>query len=198
MEKKGLVVWMTGLSGAGKSTLARRLARELLTLGHPVEILDGDEVRESLSKGLGFSKEDRDTNVRRIGFVARLLARNGIVVLASAISPYRQSRDDVRRSIEKDNIAFVEVFLHCPIEELVERDTKGLYKQALAGTLKNFTGISDPYQEPLAPESVVDSSVQSVDESAAQLISYLTRIGFIDREAVLHGVEPEPDLVPAV
>jgi adenylyl-sulfate kinase len=192
MEKKGVVIWMTGLSGAGKSTLARRVA-ELWNDAYSVEILDGDEVRESLSKGLGFSKEDRDTNVKRIGFVARLLARNGIVVLASAISPYRQSRDDVRRSIEEDGVRFVEVFVRCPIQELVTRDTKGLYKLALAGQLKNFTGISDPYEEPLSPEIVVDTSLESVDESAEAVISHLAEIGFIEP----NFAELESDLVPA-
>src|SRR5438128_3329951 len=145
LHNKGLVIWLTGLSGAGKTTLARSLSRQLTEAGHRVETLDGDEVRENLSRGLGFSKEDRDTNVRRIGFVARLLARNGVIVLASAISPYRQSRDDVRQSIESDAANFVEVFVRAPLSVLVERDVKGLYKKAMAGEIKNFTGVSDPY-----------------------------------------------------
>jgi adenylyl-sulfate kinase len=171
--QKGLVIWLTGLSGAGKTTLARALEQKLLTAGFRVELLDGDQVRESLSRGLGFSKEDRDTNVRRIGFVARLLARNGVVVLASLISPYQQSRDDVRHAVESDGVRFVEVFVRCPIEVLIKRDVKGLYKKALVGEIKNFTGISDPYEEPLAPEVVVDSSAESVEQSASRVFKYL-------------------------
>ena len=190
MRKQGLVIWLTGLSGAGKTTLARALTQKFLEEGLRVEVLDGDEVRENLSKGLGFSKEDRDTNVRRIGFVARLLARNGIVVLASAISPYRQSRDDVRSSIESDGARFVEVFVRCPIESLVERDVKGLYRKALAGEIKNFTGISDPYEEPLSPECLVDSSTQSVDESADVILAHLSGIGFLRDDAL----QPHPSV----
>ena len=173
----GTVIWLTGLSGAGKTTLALALKNELTAAGHRVETLDGDEVRENLSRGLGFSKEDRDTNVRRIGFVARLLARNGVIVLASAISPYRQSRDDVRQSVESDGARFVEVFVRAPLSVLVERDVKGLYKKALAGEIKNFTGVSDPYEAPLAPDVLVDSSVETVEESAARLLDHLLETG---------------------
>ena len=174
---KGIVIWLTGLSGAGKTTLASALKHELIAAGHRIETLDGDEVRENLSRGLGFSKEDRDTNVRRIGFVARLLARNGVIVLASAISPYRQSRDDARQSVESDGARFVEVFVRAPLSVLVERDVKGLYKKALAGEIKNFTGVSDPYEDPLAPDVIVDSSVEPVEESAARVLDHLLESG---------------------
>src|SRR5215813_5378457 len=167
----GLVVWFTGLSGAGKTTLARSLSGELKAAGRRVETLDGDEVRENLSYGLGFSREDRETNVRRIGFVARLLARNRVVVLGAAISPYRQSRDDVRRAIESDGIRFLEVFVRCPLGTLIERDVKGLYAKALAGEVKHFTGISDPYEEPLSPDIVVDSSLETVTESTDRILA---------------------------
>jgi adenylylsulfate kinase len=173
-DSKGLVIWLTGLSGAGKTTLARALRQELLQTGSLVELLDGDEVRENLSHGLGFSKEDRDRNVRRIGFVARLLARNGIAVLVSAISPYRQSRDDARRLIESDGVRFLEVFVRCPLEVLINRDVKGLYKKALAGEARSFTGISDPYEPPLAPDCIVDSSTETIEQSLSQILS---RIG---------------------
>ncbi|HWN99161.1 MAG TPA: adenylyl-sulfate kinase [Blastocatellia bacterium] len=182
-QKTGLVVWLTGLSGAGKSTLACSLSERLSTTGHRVEVLDGDEVRENLSRGLGFSKEDRDTNVRRIGFVARLLARNAVVVLVAAISPYRQSRDDVRRLVEDEGIRFIEACVRCPIDKLVERDVKGLYEKALAGEIANFTGISDPYEEPVFPEVVVDSSVESVDQSAAKILSLILEAESLLRES---------------
>jgi len=172
---RGMVIWFTGLSGAGKTALSRSVSLQLTAGGNKVEILDGDEVRESLSRGLGFCREDRDENVRRIGFVARLLARNGVVVLVSAISPYRQSRDDVRRAVERDELPFVEVLIRAPIDVLIERDPKGLYKKALAGEIRNFTGISDPYEEPESPGLVVDSSSESVGESTARLMSFLRR-----------------------
>jgi adenylyl-sulfate kinase len=176
---QGFTLWFTGLSGAGKSTLAERLAPELRKRGHRVEILDGDEVRTNLSKGLGFSKEDRDINIRRIGYVAHLLARNGVVVITAAISPYRDVRDEVRRLHGK----FFEVFVRCTIDKLVERDVKGLYKKALAGEIKSFTGVSDPYEEPHTPELVVDSSVETVDESLAKLIGRLEQLGYINKGA---------------
>lgn len=170
-HNEGLVVWFTGLSGAGKTTLARSLSVQLKAAGRRVETLDGDEVRENLSYGLGFSREDRETNVRRIGFVARLLARNRVVVLGAAISPYRQSRDDVRRAIESDSIRFLEVFVRCPLGTLIERDVKGLYARALAGEVKHFTGISDPYEEPLSPDIIVDSSLETVAESSTRILT---------------------------
>ena len=192
MNSKGMVIWLTGLSGAGKTTLARAIRQELLQTGNLVELLDGDEVRENLSHGLGFSKEDRDRNVHRIGFVARLLARNGIAVLVSAISPYRQSRDDARRLIESDGVRFLEVFVRCPLEVLINRDVKGLYKKAIAGEVRSFTGISDPYEAPLAPDCIVDSSTESVEQSLSQVLSRIgeslppsSRVALEQGEAVL-------------
>lgn len=188
MGNKGLVIWLTGLSGAGKTTIARALRRELIAAGHRVETLDGDEVRENLSRGLGFSKADRDTNVRRIGFVARLLARNGVIVLASAISPYQQSRDDVRHAVTRDGARFVEVFVRCSLQVLIARDVKGLYKQALAGEIKNFTGVSDPYEPPLAPDVVIDSSSESIDESAALILSHILDSGALENSFVQSAI----------
>jgi adenylyl-sulfate kinase len=172
----GFVIWLTGLSGAGKTTLAQALSTRLTALGKRVETLDGDEVRENLSRGLGFSQQDRETNIRRIGFVARLLARNGVVVLGAAISPYRQSRGDVRQSIESEGLRFLEVFVRCPIETLIDRDVKGLYAKALSGEVKQFTGISDPYEKPLAPDIVVDTSKESVEESTAKILEHVLHV----------------------
>jgi len=174
---KGFTLWFTGMSGAGKSTLANLLADELRKRGHRVEVLDGDEIRTHLSKGLGFSKEDRDTNIRRIGYVARLLSRNGVIAISAAISPYRDVRDELRSQHER----FFEVYMHCTIEKLSERDVKGLYKKALAGEIKNFTGISDPYEPPVNPDLVLDSSKESVEESYKKLLSTLEEKGFINK-----------------
>jgi adenylyl-sulfate kinase len=182
-QNKGLVIWLTGLSGAGKTTLARSLSGQLAAAGLQVETLDGDEVRENLSRGLGFSQEDRNTNINRIGFVARLLARNGVVVLGAAISPYRQSRDDVRSRIEADDVRFIEVFVRCPLETLIQRDVKGLYAKALAGEIQHFTGVSDPYEEPLSPDITVDSSLESIDESAAKILAYVFDISGVSEQS---------------
>ena len=176
MAKNGFILWFTGLSGAGKSTLATHLTPILKAKGCRVEILDGDEVRTHLSKGLGFSKEDRDTNIRRIGFVANLLARNGVVAITAAISPYRDVRDEIRK---RTKAAFVEVYVEAPLDVLEERDTKGLYKKARAGIIKNFTGISDPYEAPTSPEVTVDTSKESIEESAAKILKYLESKGLL-------------------
>lgn len=181
--EQGFAVWFTGLSGAGKSTVAHRLESLLRERGLKVETLDGDVVRTHLSKGLGFSKEDRDTNIRRIGFVCNLLARNGVVAIAAAISPYREIRDEIRSDIGN----FVEVYVKCPIEVLKERDVKGLYAKALNGELPNFTGISDPYEEPLNPEVVLDTDTQTVDESLATLIARLEELGYLAPAGVRAG-----------
>src|ERR1700690_460511 len=176
---KGFTLWFTGMSGAGKSTLANLVADDLKARGHRVEVLDGDEIRTHLSKGLGFSKEDRDTNIRRIGYVARLLSRNGVIAISAAISPYRDVRDELRAQHER----FFEVFMHCTIEKLSERDVKGLYKKALAGEIKNFTGISDPYEAPINPDLVLDSATETVEQSLAKLVSKLEEVGYINRRA---------------
>jgi adenylyl-sulfate kinase len=165
MIHEGFAVWLTGLSGAGKSTLAEGLAAHLRERGAKVELLDGDIVRTNLSQGLGFSREDRDTNIRRIGFVTELLTRHGVIVIVAAISPYRDAREDVKRKIPN----FVEVHVDCSIEVLTARDTKGLYKRALAGELDNFTGVSDPYERPLDPSVVIHSDRESVDEALAKI-----------------------------
>ena len=165
-------MWFTGLSGAGKSTLAEALRRQL-SGGRRVEILDGDEVRTNLSKGLGFSKGDRDLNVRRIGFVARLLARNGVPTVTAAISPYAEVRQEVRRLAAEEGVPFVEVYVEAPLEVLVDRDAKGLYKQAIAGEIQHFTGVSDPYEPPVRPDVLVQSDREDVDESVAKIIQAL-------------------------
>lgn len=165
-------MWFTGLSGAGKSTLAAAL-REQLEGERPVEVLDGDDVRAYLSRDLGFSKEDRNVNIRRIGYVARLLARNGVVSITAAISPYSETRDEVRRLAAEEGTPFLEVFAHADLESLVRRDVKGLYGKALAGEIANFTGISDPYEAPENPDVVVRTDRESVEESMTKILSVL-------------------------
>lgn len=179
MSSPGFILWFTGLSGAGKSTLAQYIGPLIQERGTNVEILDGDEVRENLSKGLGFSKEDRDTNIRRIAYVANLLARNGVCSMTAAISPYREIRREARGMAEN----FVEVYVEAPLEVVEERDTKGLYKKARAGEIKNFTGISDPYEEPEQAEVTVHTGNESIEESAQKVLAYLEGAGLIAKAA---------------
>jgi adenylylsulfate kinase len=173
---RGFTLWFTGLSGSGKSTLAHAVESEFRARGHRVELLDGDVVRTHLSKGLGFSREDRDTNILRIGYVCSLLSRNGVIAISAAISPYRDVRDHVRAEIGD----FVEVYVNCPLEECIRRDVKGLYQQALDGQLRAFTGVSDPYEPPLAPEITIHTSEQSVAESVAHILAWLETRGYIE------------------
>lgn len=172
---KGFTLWFTGLSGSGKSTLAQEIEAVLLDRSVKVELLDGDEIRTHMSKGLGFSKEDRDTNIRRIGYVCKLLSRNGVAAISAAISPYREVRDEVRRQVQN----FVEVYVECSIEHLKERDPKGLYAKAIAGEIDNFTGISDPYEPPDKPEVVVDTERESVRESVEKIVRTLELMGLV-------------------
>lgn len=171
----GFTIWFTGLSGAGKSTLSALVEQELRARGRKVEVLDGDVVRTNLSKGLGFSKEDRDTNIRRIGWVCEVLTRNDVVAISAAISPYRSVRDELRERIGR----FVEVFVEVPLETAIERDTKGLYKKALAGELKGFTGIDDPYEAPTDPELVIHTAEETPEQSAARIIATLEELRYL-------------------
>ena len=170
MSDKGFTLWFTGLSGAGKSTISELVSTELISRGSRLEILDGDIVRANLSKGLGFSKEDRDTNIRRIAFVADLLSRNGTPVITAAISPYREIRDEAR---EMMGDRFIEVYIEASVDACAERDVKGLYAKAFSGEIKEFTGVSDPYEPPENPEVRLKTEEQEPAESAAQLITYL-------------------------
>ena len=176
---KGVTIWFTGLSGSGKSTIALILQKRLKALGRKVEILDGDVVRTNLSKGLGFSKEDRDTNIKRIGFVCHLLTRNDVIAISAAISPYREVRDYNRNLIGN----FVEVYTKCPLDECVKRDTKGLYKKAMAGEIKGFTGVDDPYEEPLQAEIVVETDKETADQSADRILNKLEELGYLGDRA---------------
>jgi adenylylsulfate kinase len=181
-EQKGFTVWFTGLSGSGKSTIAEMLFHEFQARGLKTEILDGDVVRQNLSKGLGFSKEDRDTNILRIGFVAELPTRNGVATICCPISPYRAARDHVRAAIGD----FVEVYVHATVDEIAaNRDPKGLYAKALAGEITGFTGVDDPYEEPENPELVVDTMVQTPLESLRSVLERLRELGYLDTADVL-------------
>jgi adenylyl-sulfate kinase len=175
MEQRGVTIWFTGMSGTGKTALAMPLEQELRRRGLKVERLDGDIVRQSLTRDLGFSKEDRDKNIERVTFVAKLLTRNGVAVLCSFISPYRAVRAMVREEVGN----FVEIYCHAPLEILVERDVKGLYKKAIAGEIKNFTGISDPYEPPENPDVVVDSGAETIEGSLDKILHKLEALGYL-------------------
>lgn len=174
-NQKGFVLWFTGLSGSGKTTVAVDLAEELIARGLKIERLDGDIVRESLTRDLGFSKEDRDKNIERVTFVSKLLSRNGVGVLASFISPYRETRAMVRR----ETTNFIEVFVYAPLDVCADRDVKGLYAKAFAGEIKEFTGVSDPYEEPLDAEITLNTHEETLEESVAKCVAYLETHGYL-------------------
>jgi adenylylsulfate kinase len=176
MANTGFTLWFTGLSGAGKSTLSEAIEKRLQQHGRNVEILDGDIVRTHLSKGLGFSREDRDTNIKRIAFVCSLLTRNGVVCISAAIAPYREARDWARQEIGN----FVEVYVKCPIDVCRQRDVKGLYKLVDEGKLKGFTGVDDPYEEPEHPELVIETDKETLDESVTHILHKLVELGYLD------------------
>lgn len=191
MDQKGFTIWITGLSGSGKTTVSNVVEMRLRDCGLKVEVLDGDVVRTNLSKGLGFSKEDRDTNILRIGWVCHLLVRNGVISIAAAISPYREIRDKNRALIGN----FIEVFVDAPIEECEKRDTKGLYKKARAGELKGFTGIDDPYEPPLNPEVTLDTIKMSPEECADVILDKAVELGFLAPENESGYSEEEEEAV---
>jgi adenylylsulfate kinase len=178
MSRQGLTIWFTGLSGAGKSTLAEAVAQRLRAQGELVEIMDGDAVRTHLSKGLGFSREDRDTNIKRIAFVCNLLTRNGVICISAAIAPYREARAWAREEIGD----FIEVYVKCPLEVCRERDVKGLYKLVDEGKIQHFTGIDDPYEEPENPDLVIETSRQSLEESVETLLAKVRSLGYLQQE----------------
>ncbi len=175
-HQKGFTLWFTGLPCSGKSAVADKVAEILRERGLKVERLDGDIVRQSLTRDLGFSKKDRDENIRRVTFVAKLLTRNGVAVLTSFISPYREIRDEARREIGN----FIEVYVKCPLEVCMKRDIKGMYQKALKGEIKEFTGISDPYEEPLNPELILETDKETLEESAGKVIKKLNDLGYLD------------------
>ncbi|WP_337884087.1 adenylyl-sulfate kinase [Fischerella thermalis] len=175
LQHSGVTVWFTGLSGAGKTTISSAVEKVLRSQGYKVEVLDGDVVRQNLTKGLGFSKEDRDENVRRVGFVASLLSRNGVIVLVSAISPYRNIREEMRQRIDN----FVEVYVNAPLDVCERRDVKGLYQKARSGQIKNFTGIDDPYEPPLNADIECRTDLESLEESVSKVLAKLEERGYV-------------------
>ncbi len=188
--KIGFTVWFTGLSGAGKTTISHLLEKKLKEWGRNVEILDGDVARTNLCQGLGFSKHDRDINIQRIAFVCKLLTRNGVAVISTAISPYREARDKARKEIGN----FVEVYVKCPLEVCAERDVKGLYKKAMKGEIQGFTGVSDPYEEPLNPELVVETDKETVEESTKKIIKKLIELNYLNPKGLFtHVYSPEEE-----
>ncbi len=184
MRNDGFTIWMTGLSGAGKSTLADAIEQRLKIYGHDIEVLDGDVVRTHLSKGLGFSREDRNTNIKRIAFVCNLLTRHGVINIAAAISPYREAREWARNEIGR----FVEVYVKCPLEVCSQRDVKGLYKQVSEGKLKGFTGVDDPYEEPEHPDLVIETNKETIEESVNRIFAKLEELGYLSPEEVYEKV----------
>jgi adenylylsulfate kinase len=178
MANVGFTIWFTGLSGSGKSTLSEILEQQLQARGHKVEIMDGDLVRTHLSKGLGFSREDRDTNIKRIAFVCNLLSRNGVICISAAIAPYREAREWAREHIGN----FVEIYVKCPLEVCRARDVKGLYKLVDEGKIKNFTGIDDPYEEPEHPDLVIETDKETVEESISNIFAKLQELGYLEQE----------------
>lgn len=181
MEQKGVTIWFTGLSGAGKTTISHQVELRLREKGYKLEVLDGDIVRTNLTKGLGFSKEDRDENIRRIGFVSNLLTRNGVIVIVSAISPYRAIREEVREKIGN----FVEVYVNAPLSVCEDRDVKGLYKKARSGEIKLFTGISDPYEAPINPEIECRTDLEELDESVNKVLQSLEKLGYLSQSVAV-------------
>ncbi len=184
---KGFTIWFTGLSGSGKSTIAQIVYNELKKSGHKVEMLDGDVIRTNLSKGLGFSKEGRDENIKRVGFVCNLLTRNDVIAIAVCISPYKEVRDFNRRRIGR----FVEVYTKCSLDECIKRDPKGNYKKALAGEIKNYTGIDDPYEEPENPEITVETDKETAEESAEKVFKKITELGYLEEKE--EDISPEDE-----
>ena len=188
---RGFTIWFTGLSGSGKSTITAELVKAFERRGVGHEVLDGDVVRTHLSKGLGFSKEDRDANIRRIGFVSKLLTRNGVLVMAAAISPYRNVRDEIRLDIGD----FLEVYVKCPVSVCAERDVKGLYKKAMAGELPQFTGVSDPYEEPISPEVICETDLESVEESTQKVLHKMEMLGYLPPTGKIEYPPEEADRI---